>query len=99
MKERPPLFIPLKAEFYIAFEAGTKKFEYRKHGGPWTEKNVWVGRPATLSYGYGKARRMSGVVSSVEIVPGKGMKGVEECYGTDDIDIIKIGIKLNGDPK
>jgi len=52
-----PLFLPLKREYFDAFEAGIKTHEYRLYGPRWNEKNCRIGRPVTLSCGYGKGRR------------------------------------------
>lgn len=57
-----PLFIPLKTEYYRAFENGTKTHEYRRYGGPWNERTCFVGRPVTLSRGYSTPDRLSAVV-------------------------------------
>ena len=39
-----PLFIPLKAEHYDAFDDGSKVNEYRLYGPRWNEKNCYPGR-------------------------------------------------------
>jgi len=57
-----PLFIPLKAKYFEQFESGEKTIEYRAYGGRWNQVTCYEGRPVTLSYGYGRARRLSGVV-------------------------------------
>lgn len=57
-----PLFIPLRAEWYRAFEAGIKDMEFRVYGPRWNENTCWVGRRATLAYGYGHPR-MSRVIT------------------------------------
>ncbi len=64
-----PLFIPLKAECFDAFAEGTKRFEYRPYGPRWNEHTCRPGRKAILSRGYGKARRMEGVIGATVIVP------------------------------
>lgn len=38
MSEVKPLFIPLKKEYYEAFECGEKTVEYRAYGPWWNEK-------------------------------------------------------------
>ena len=53
-----PLFIPLKTEFFLAFEAGTKTIEYRPYGPRWNERTCTVGRDVLLSHGYGTKRRL-----------------------------------------
>ena len=61
-EEHAPLFIPLKTEYFEAFERGDKDTEYRKYGGQWTEKHVYPGRKVVLSKGYGKQARLTGTV-------------------------------------
>jgi hypothetical protein len=58
-----PLFIPLRKEWFSAFQAGTKTTEFRAYGPRWNEHTCRVGRPATLSLGY-SGPRISRVVSS-----------------------------------
>lgn len=62
------LFIPLKGEYYDAFEDGSKDTEYRAYGPRWNEDTCPPGRGAVLSRGYGKQKRMKKVVISAEIV-------------------------------
>lgn len=57
-----PLFIPLKREYFDAFERGEKDTEYRIYGPRWNERVCSVGRPVVLSCGYGKQRRLEGVI-------------------------------------
>lgn len=59
-----PLFVPLHAPHFEAFEAGRKTYEYRKYGSRWNEKTCLPGRRVTLSYGYGKQRRIKGIIKS-----------------------------------
>jgi len=59
-----PLFIPLKGEFYDAFESGDKRHEYRVAGPRWNADTCWIGRAVTLSRGYGKAKRLCGEIVS-----------------------------------
>lgn len=63
-----PLFIPLKTEYFRAFEIGTKRTEYRLYGPRWNEGTVLKGRSVTLSHGYSGAR-ISGVVKRMRIMP------------------------------
>lgn len=58
-----PLFIPLKTEYYRDFENGTKTTEYRLHGPRWNRRTCTIGRPVTLSLGYGKRERLHGTVT------------------------------------
>lgn len=75
-----PLFIPLKAEYFEAFKAGTKTTEYRVYGPRWNERTCAIGRPVVLSKGYGKAHRLTGTVAGFwqsSIVSDDW----EKCYG------------------
>jgi hypothetical protein len=56
MTDEKPLFIPLKTEWFRAFEAGTKSEEYRAYGPRWNERTCRVGRAATVSHGYSGKR-------------------------------------------
>lgn len=77
-----PLFVPLRREYFEAFERGEKTIEYRMAGGRWNSQTCRVGRRITLSLGYGKARRLHGVIADfyvdeeVDKIPGW-----RECYG------------------
>lgn len=77
-----PMFIPLKREYFEAFAAGTKREEFRPEGPRWNARTCPVGRPVVLSLGYGKARRMTGVIvgyrSSAEPTKTAAWK---DCYG------------------
>jgi len=57
-----PLFIPLNTEHYNAFENGSKVWEFRLYGKRWNEKTCEIGRPVTLSKGYGKQNRIHGKI-------------------------------------
>ena len=89
-----PLFIPLKAEYYEAFEDGTKNTEYRKYGPGWNEKTCRVGRAVTLSYGYGKQRRLSGVVTGFKVVNADAHKSIRSVYPDCD-QFAAIEIKIS----
>lgn len=58
----PALFIPLKREHYEAFVSGEKNIEYRAYCKRWNENVCRIGRHVVLSLGYGKQRRVSGVI-------------------------------------
>lgn len=60
-----PLWIPLKTEYFLAFERGEKTTEYRLYGGPWREHTCWVGRETVLGLGY-SGRRLRAVVTGFE---------------------------------
>lgn len=89
-----PLFIPLKAQYFDAFDEGRKTEEFRLYGPRWNERTCHVGRAVTLSRGYGKQRRRQGIVQgfriSTEITPA-----FRDCYPTaKDPKIAAIAIKL-----
>lgn len=99
-----PLFIPLNTEHYEAFEDGSKITEYRIHGKRWHRGTVWVGRAVTLSKGYGKQNRLSGVVNKVEIkraieVPSNIQSAILGIYGMGNHEMICISIDLPDVPK
>jgi len=79
-----PLFIPLKTEFFRAFEDGSKSVEYRVYGPRWNERTCSVGRAVVLSHGYGKNERLQGVVSgfSCDTEPTK-TDAWRKCYGDE----------------
>lgn len=74
------LFIPLKTEFFEAFERGEKDTEYRAYGPRWNEETCRVGRRVTVSHGYGKARRLIGEVVRFSIVGPDASPGIRKCY-------------------
>jgi len=76
-----PLFIPLKTEYFEAFKAGTKTFEYRRYGPRWNERTCPVGRPVVLSKGYGKQHRLTGVVAEFR-QRYMATNDWLDCYGT-----------------
>lgn len=97
MEERP-LFIPLNAEHFEAFEAGEKSEEYRAPGGRWNARTCRPGRPVVLSYGYGKQRRLRARVRDfrhvkVSELPLKAREAVRAIY--DSIEAVAaIGIDI-----
>lgn len=92
-----PLFIPLKTEYFRAFQSGTKEVEYRQYGSRWNERTCQVGRPVVLSHGYGKRERLQGVVSgfSVDTNPTQ-IAAWREVYGESTSTVAAcIGITLH----
>ncbi len=97
-----PLFIPLKTEYYRAFERGEKDVEYRLNGPLWNEARCSVGYPVVLRRGYSTPDILHGVVSSFEAVPLRRISGgllrisIRSCYpmATDETLIACIGIDL-----
>ncbi|WP_211217706.1 hypothetical protein, partial [Novispirillum itersonii] len=63
MADEKPLFIPLCRQWFDAFQSGLKTEEFRPAGGRWNPKTCRIGRPVTLSLGYGKHRRLAGVIT------------------------------------
>lgn len=95
------LFIPLKTAYFNQFEDGSKTDELRAYGKRWNEKTCAVGRRAVISKGYGKQRRLHGVVSGFEVRPGTmfgepDRTAIKECFGTLLIQIARITVKLDG---
>lgn len=96
MSEKP-VFIPLKTEWYNAFEAGTKQHELRKYGPRWNTEACRVGREVVISCGYGKHRRMRGVINEFTRCNASELRedyrqAVMDTYGTLDLDMAVIGI-------
>ena len=56
--ELPPLFVPLKMKYWLAFRDGTKTTEHRTYGRRWNEHVCVIGRAVTLSGGYGRKHRL-----------------------------------------
>lgn len=73
LPEPKDLFIPLKREYFEAFERGDKNTEYRLPGGRWNERTCYPGRSVVLSLGYGKQRRLKGRVVNFEVRPLQGL--------------------------
>jgi hypothetical protein len=79
-----PLFIPLKTEFFEAFENGTKDTEYRVYGPRWNEKTCALGRDVVLSHGYGTKRRLRGVVVGFDVsITPTWTDAWRKCYGDE----------------
>ena len=92
-----PLFIPLKTEYFDAFKNGSKKIEYRKYGNRWNEKTCIPGQSVVLSCGYGKQKRIDGIIRDIKIV------NINDCsardlfikiYGFSFCFVIEIGIDI-----
>lgn len=79
-----PLFIPLKTEWFRAFEDRKKDTEYRAYGPRWNEKTCVVGRSVTVSHGY-SGSRLYRTVKSFTILPrSKAPKSAREIYPNAD---------------
>lgn len=57
-----PLFIPLKRKYFEQFAMGRKTAEFRPFGPRWNHDTCFVGREVILSLGYGRQKRLSGVI-------------------------------------
>lgn len=77
-----PLFIPLKREYFDQFAAGAKVEEFRPEGPRWNARTCAVGRPVVLSLGYGKTKRLTGVVTGYRSSKEPTMTDAwRDCYG------------------
>lgn len=76
-----PLFVPLKTEYFRAFERGEKQEEYRVHGPRWNRTTCTPGRPAVLSHGYSGAR-LERVVHSTRLIRSDSDKFLMEFFGS-----------------
>ena len=93
-----PLFIPLMTKYYEAFKSGGKTEELRLYGDRWNERTCYVGRKVTLSKGYGKAERMTGVIWRFKKQHGSLFgstykKSILDVFRSLDIEIACISIK------
>lgn len=91
-----PLFIPVNAKFFDAFKNGTKDTEYRRLGPRWNFTTCVIGRRVTISRGYGKKHRLTGViVDSEPNLNPEQLPGWREVYKSDADVAICIKIKLD----
>jgi hypothetical protein len=92
------LFVPLRGEWFDAFEAGTKTWEHRLLHRGWNETNCVVGRRVTLSRGY-SGRRLYGVITDVKVQPIDATEA-RSVYPDAPIDarVISFQIVLGDDP-
>lgn len=92
-----PLFIPLKAEFFDAFERGEKDTEYRLRGPRWNGQTCRIGRKVVLSRGYGKARRLAGVIVGFhyDTLPDRNIPSWRAVYPHAASDAACIKIQLD----
>lgn len=77
-----PLFIPLRREYFEASASGQKTHEFRAYGVRWNETNCTIGREVTLSLGYGKQGRLTGIITgfATDDTP-QHLHGWAACYG------------------
>ena len=91
-----PLFIPLKAKYYFLFWSGKKTVDYRLYGPRWNRDTCPIGRPVTLSLGYGKAHRLPGVITDFTVVMNpQAIPAWKECYGRKRKPAACITIKID----
>lgn len=90
-----PLFLPLYTEHFNAFESGEKDTEFRLYGPRYNERTCFIGREVVLSHGYGKKRRLGGVIAAFErsAEPTKTDAWIG-CYGDKTGDAACIRVKL-----
>lgn len=90
-----PLFIPLKAQHFDDFAAGTKTTEFRLYGPRWNQQTCRPGRAVVLSRGYGKQRRLLGKIVRFEAgtEPTK-TAAWRDCYGAHPGPAACIEIEL-----
>ena len=98
LKFENPVFIPLKTAYYEMFAEGIKTEELRRYGKRWNEKVCTVGRRVTLSRGYGKRGRLSGVIWKFKKQHGSTFGSTYKAlilgvFGTLDVEIACISIK------
>lgn len=97
MIERP-LFIPLCRKWFEQFECGEKTTEYRVWGPRWNIGTCMPGRAVTLSLGYGKARRLHGVIKAFDIVGPDADPAIAEVYpGKNQFAAIEILLDCVGE--
>lgn len=95
-----PLFIPLKREYFDAFERGEKDTEYRIWGPRWNERVCIMGRDVVLSCGYGKHRRLEGVIREFNKATigtsraGEILRGLVNGTMEDSAVVAEIGIDV-----
>lgn len=77
-----PLFIPLRAEWFEAFLAGTKDTEYRAYGPRWNERTCAIGRRAVLARGYGHPRLDRIVSSFRKITAAQAPQAARDIFPT-----------------
>jgi hypothetical protein len=95
-----PLFIPLRREWFEAFENGHKTFEYRPLGPRWNARTCAIGRRVVLSLGYGRQRRLRGTIVSFEqsedVIRTSAWQSI---YGSKGYTMAaKIGVQLDPAP-
>lgn len=75
-----PLFIPLRAQWFRAFEAKEKDTEYRAYGPRWNERTCIIGRKAVLAHGYGWPRLNKTIRDFKILTRAEAPKAAKEIY-------------------
>lgn len=90
------LFIPLRRQFFEAFDRGEKDTEYRKRGPRWNAETCAIGRRVVLSCGYGRSKRLTGTITGFryDTMPSR-LPGWVECYGHNAGHAACIKIKVD----
>lgn len=88
-----PLFVPLKTDWFRAFQSGAKTVEFRRYGPRWNETTCVVGRDITLSLGY-SGPRLYGVIRKFHRIASRAVPEATAIYG--DCEIAAIEIDLRG---
>jgi hypothetical protein len=86
-----PLFIVLRARWFVAFAERSKTEEWRRHGSRWNAETCRVGRAVTLAKGF-SGPRVQGRVVSFRTAICEG--GAGDIYGHDTLCAV-IGIELD----
>jgi len=87
-----PLFVPLRREWFEAFQRREKFEEWRRYGKQWNERVCWIGRPVQLSLGY-RSVRLLGTVVSFRTAPAR-RPGAGDLYGEGTICAV-FGVKID----
>lgn len=90
-----PLFIPLKSDYYDAFERGEKDTEYREYGARWNEKTARVGRKVVLSKGYGNKHRLTGTIIGFKRGAPPADPAFRAIYGDEAKEAAQIQIRVD----
>lgn len=86
-----PLFIPLRREYFEAFERRIKRLEIRRYGPRWNERTCQRGRKVTLCCGYSGAR-LKGTIKSFTR-SASASKAARAIYpGCNDFALIEIKV-------
>jgi hypothetical protein len=90
----PPVFIPLKKQWFLAFQSGAKTIEYRAYGPRWNERVCTPGRAATISCGYSGAR-ISARIKRFRILPARSAPAAVRAFFPGVARIAAIHLSLS----